>query len=177
MELSLIAIFQFLSQRQLLLLQVFVYPPRDRICSYIHVHLCFPHLFFFKNFYLFIFVCAESTLICGLFFPPLVVVGAIQLWCTDFSLQAFLLLWSTGSRAHRFRELQFSGSRAQAQQLRGIWDLPRPGIEPMSPAWAGRFCTTEPPGKSLLFFFKFEWQQTIYTILFLIFNTKQYVLE
>ena len=27
-------------------------------------------------------------------------------------------------------------------------DLPDPGIEPMSPALAGRFFTTEPPGKS-----------------------------
>ena len=70
MELSLIAIFQFLSQRQLLLLQVFVHPPRDRICSYIHVHLCFPHLFFFKNFYLFIFGCAASSLLRGPFFLP-----------------------------------------------------------------------------------------------------------
>ena len=26
-------------------------------------------------------------------------------------------------------------------------DLPDPGIEPMSPALAGRFFTTEPPGK------------------------------
>ena len=26
-------------------------------------------------------------------------------------------------------------------------DLPNPGIEPMSPALAGRFYTTEPPGK------------------------------
>ena len=26
-------------------------------------------------------------------------------------------------------------------------DLPNPGIEPASPAWAGRFFTTEPPGK------------------------------
>ena len=25
-------------------------------------------------------------------------------------------------------------------------DLPRPGVEPVSPAWAGRFFTTEPPG-------------------------------
>ena len=30
--------------------------------------------------------------------------------------------------------------------LRGMWDLPGPGIEPMSPGWAGRFFTTEPPG-------------------------------
>ena len=28
-----------------------------------------------------------------------------------------------------------------------MWDLPRPGIKPMSPALAGRFLTTGPPGK------------------------------
>ena len=26
-------------------------------------------------------------------------------------------------------------------------DLPNPGIEPRSPAWAGRFFTADPPGK------------------------------
>ena len=30
-----------------------------------------------------------------------------------------------------------------------MWDLPRPGLEPMSPALAGRFSTTAPPGKPL----------------------------
>ena len=37
--------------------------------------------------------------------------------------------------------------------LRGVWDLPRPGLEPVSPALAGRFSTTAPPGSpsSLLF--------------------------
>ena len=29
----------------------------------------------------------------------------------------------------------------------GIWDLPRPGMESMSPALAGGFFTTEPPGR------------------------------
>ena len=33
------------------------------------------------------------------------------------------------------------------QLLRGMWDLPRPGLEPVSPALAGRFSTTAPPGK------------------------------
>ena len=33
--------------------------------------------------------------------------------------------------------------------LRGMWDLPGPGIEPVSPALAGGFLTTAPPGKSL----------------------------
>ena len=28
-----------------------------------------------------------------------------------------------------------------------MWDLPESGIEPMSPALAGEFFTTEPPGK------------------------------
>ena len=28
-----------------------------------------------------------------------------------------------------------------------MWDPPRPGLEPVSPALAGRFSTTVPPGK------------------------------
>ena len=32
-----------------------------------------------------------------------------------------------------------------------MWDLPRPGLEPLSPALAGRFSTAVPPGKPLLF--------------------------
>ena len=32
--------------------------------------------------------------------------------------------------------------------LRGMWDLPGPRLEPMSPALTGGFLTTEPPGKS-----------------------------
>ena len=34
-----------------------------------------------------------------------------------------------------------------------MWDLPRPGLEPVSPALAGRFLTTAPPGKPLLSYF------------------------
>jgi len=30
--------------------------------------------------------------------------------------------------------------------LLSLWDLPGTGIDPMSPASAGRFFTTEPPG-------------------------------
>ena len=33
-----------------------------------------------------------------------------------------------------------------------MWDLPGPGLEPVSPALAGGFLTTAPPGKSLLSF-------------------------
>ena len=33
-----------------------------------------------------------------------------------------------------------------------MWDLPRPGLEPVSPALSGRFSTTAPPGKPDPFF-------------------------
>ena len=46
------------------------------------------------------------------------------------------------------RRLSSCGSRAQL--LRGMWDLPRPGLEPVSPASAGRLSTTAPPGKPTL---------------------------
>ena len=37
-----------------------------------------------------------------------------------------------------------------------MWDLPGPGFEPVSPALAGGFLTTVPPGKSLFVYFNVE---------------------
>ena len=48
---------------------------------------------------------------------------------------------------HRLQTRRFSNCGTWAQLLRGMWDLPRPGLEPVSPALAGRFSTTVPPGK------------------------------
>ena len=48
---------------------------------------------------------------------------------------------------HRLQSRRLSSCGSQAQLLRGMWDLPRPGHEPMSPALVGRFSTTAPPGK------------------------------
>ena len=42
---------------------------------------------------------------------------------------------------------------AWTQLLRSMWDLPGPGLEPMSPALADGFLTTVPPGKPLVFTF------------------------
>ena len=33
-------------------------------------------------------------------------------------------------------------------QPQGMWDLPGPGMEPVSPVLAGEFLTAGPPGKS-----------------------------
>ena len=56
-------------------------------------------------------------------------------------------LSSCGSRALEHR---LSSCDAWAYLLLSMWDLPGPGLEPMSPEPAGRFLTTVPPGKSLI---------------------------
>ena len=50
---------------------------------------------------------------------------------------------------HRLQTCRLSSCGSWAQLLRSIWDLPRPGLKPVSPALAGRLSTTVPPGKPL----------------------------
>ena len=71
------------------------------------------------------------------------------------------MLWSTGSRHAGFSscgswalECRLTSCGALAQLLRSMWDLPEPGLEPVSPALAGGFLTTVPPGKPTNLVFK-----------------------
>ena len=59
---------------------------------------------------------------------------------------------------HRLQTRRLSNCGSRAQLLRGMWDLPRPGLEPVSPALAGRFSTTAPPGKPLFVCFFLWWR-------------------
>ena len=52
---------------------------------------------------------------------------------------------------HRLQTRRLSSCGSRAQLLRGMWDPSRPGLEPVSPALAGRLPTTAPPGKPCLF--------------------------
>ena len=72
-------------------------------------------------------------------------------------------LSSCGSQALEQR-LNSCGTRAWL--LCGMWDLPRSGIKPMSPALAGGFFTTEPPRKPYLFisFVHFSFQLSVLLI-------------
>ena len=54
---------------------------------------------------------------------------------------------------HRLQMHRLSSCGPRAQLLCGMWDLPRPGLEPVSPVPAGRFPTTVPPGKPNLWYF------------------------
>ena len=69
---------------------------------------------------------------------------AVASLVAEHGLQAHGLS-SCGSQA---LECRLSSCGARAQLLCGMWDLPRPGLEPVSPALAGGFLTTAPPGKS-----------------------------
>ena len=91
--------------------------------------------------------------------------GLPQPWRAGFSLQWRLLLQSVGSGALGLPQLWYQGSVVMAP---GLWstdsvvvvhgllllacgDPSGSGIEPMSPVLAGRFFTTEPPGKPHIF--------------------------
>ena len=69
--------------------------------------------------------------------------GYPLLRCAGFSLRWLLLLRSADSS-----RTGFSSCGALVLLLLGMWDLPGPGLEPVSPALAGGFLTTAPPGKS-----------------------------
>ena len=100
--------------------------------------------FFFKLIYLFIYLflaalglrfCVRSFSSCGKRGPLFIAVRG------PLTIVASLVA------EHRLQTRRLSSCGSRAQLPRGMWDLPRPGLEPVSPALAGRFSTTVPPGK------------------------------
>ena len=69
--------------------------------------------------------------------------GHSSLLCVGLSLS-----WPLVAE-HRLQTRRLSSCGSRAQLLHDMWDLPRPGLKPVSPALAGRFSTTAPPGKPL----------------------------
>ena len=121
--------------------------------------------------YLFIFGCVGSSWLCAGFLQlqragATLYCGARASHCGGFfccgaralgaqaSIVAACRLSSCGSLA---LERRLSSCDTRAQLLHGMWELPRPGIKPLSPALAGEFLTTAPPGKSqqIVFLFVF----------------------
>ena len=82
--------------------------------------------------------CARAFSSCGKRGPLFIAV------CRPLTIAAPLVA------EHRLQTRRLSNYGSRAQLLRGMWDLPRPGLETMSPALAGRFSTTAPPGKPCL---------------------------
>ena len=81
--------------------------------------------------------CARAFSSCGKWGPLFITVRG------PLTIAASLLA------EQRLQTCRLSNCGSRAQLLRGMWDLPRPGLEPVSPALAGRCSTTAPPGKPL----------------------------
>ena len=86
--------------------------------------------------------CARAFSSCGERGPLFIMV------CGPLTVVASLVA------EHRLQTRRLSSCGSRAQLLRSMWDLPRPRLEPVSPALAGRFPTTAPPGKPLKYKFK-----------------------
>ena len=80
-------------------------------------------------------LCARALSSCGKRGPLLIAVRG------PLTIAASLVA------EHRLQTRRLSNCGSRAQSLRGRWDPPRPGLEPVSPASAGRLSTTAPPGK------------------------------
>ena len=89
----------------------------------------------------------RATLCCGVRASHCGGFSCCGAWAlgTHASVVVVCELSSCGSQA---LERRLSSCGAQAYLLRRMWDLPGPGIEPVSPALAGGFLTTAQPGKS-----------------------------
>ena len=68
--------------------------------------------------------------------------GGFSCWGARALGHAGFARCSFGALEHRF-----SSCGTWAYLLHGMWDLPRSGFEPVSPAFTGGFFTIEPPGK------------------------------
>ena len=114
---------------------------------FVHVVLCISSSFFLFYFIFLILAvlglrfCARAFSSCGKRGPLLIAVRG------PFTIAASLVA------EHRLQMRRLSSCGSRAQSLRGMWYLPRPGFEPVSPALAGRFSTTAPPGKPSSSFF------------------------
>ena len=86
--------------------------------------------------------CARAFSSCGKWGPLFIAL------CGPLTIAAALVA------EHRLQTRRLSSCGSRAQLLRGMCDLPRPGLVPVSPALAGRFSTTAPPGKPQIPFLK-----------------------
>ena len=118
-------------------------PPIAFFLIYDFIYLCFATLGLFCFAWAFS-SCSQQGL-CIIVVCRLLIVGAsLSFWSTGSMHVAFS---SFGSQT---LERKLRGCDPRAWLLPSMWDLPRPGIEPISPVLAGRFLSTVSPAKSRL---------------------------
>ena len=106
-------------------------------------------IFFFLTLGLFIYLFIHLWL-CWVFISCARAFSSCGKWGPLFiAVRGPLIIAASLVAEHRLQMHRLSNCGSRAQLLRGMWDLPRPGLEPVSPASAGRLSTTAPPEKPL----------------------------
>ena len=114
------------------------YPRNDRVFF----------VFFFKFFIYYLFIIIFLFLaVLGLRFCVRALSSYGEWGPLFIAVRGPLTIAASLVAEQRLQTLRLSSCGSRAQSLRGMWDLPRPGLEPVPPALAGRFSTTAPPGK------------------------------
>ena len=104
-------------------------------------------LFFFLTLLLFIYLFIYFLAVLGLRFCARAFPSCGKWGPLFIAVRGPLTIAASPVAEHRLQMRRLSNCGSRAQPLRGKWDLPRPGLKPVSPALAGRFSTTAPPGK------------------------------
>ena len=104
--------------------------------------------FFFPNLFIYLFMAVLGLRFCARAFSSYGERGPLFI-----AVRGPLTIAASLVAEHRLQTRRLSSCGSRAQLLRGIWDLPRPGLELVSPALAGRFSTTVSPGKPPVEFF------------------------
>ena len=107
-----------------------------------------------RNYYYYYFLIYLSLAVLGLRFRARALSSCGKRGPLFIAVRGPLTVTASPVAEHRLQTRKLSNCGSRAQLLRGMWDLPGPRLEPVSPALAGRLSTTTPPGKPKKLFFK-----------------------
>ena len=104
--------------------------------------------FFFLSLFIYLFLAVLGLRFCARAFSSCGKQGPLFI-----AVRGPLTIAASLVAEHRLQTHRLSSCGSRAQLLRSTRDLPRPGLEPVSPALAGGFSTTAPPGKPMSWIF------------------------
>ena len=115
--------------------------------SFLFFFTLFFFFFFFLNFLFIIYLLFLFLAVLGLHFCARAFSNCGERGPLFIAVRGPLTIAASPAAEHRLQTRRLSSCGSRAQSLRSMWDPPRPGPEPASPALAGRFSTTAPQGK------------------------------
>ena len=112
--------------------------------GYVHFYTFLNVIFFFLILFIYLFMAVLGLRFCARAFSSCGERGTLFI-----AVHGPLTIAASLVAEHRLQTRRLSNCGSRAQLLHSMWDRPRPGLEPVSPALAGRFSTTAPLGKPL----------------------------